>query len=202
GAGGCGSPPWRPCRRRRGGGQRALSIICASWALPTAPIWVACTWPSLNSRSIGIERTWYFIAVARLWSTLTLATFTLPAYSSASWSRAGAIIRHGPHHSAQKSTSTGSDDCRTAVSKSASPTCMTLSLTELTPAGIAASTLYARGVARRPGRRYVRLGCFATASRPPHAAVRDTTLADPGSLHSQAPPTQARLPRRCHPAYA
>src|SRR5690606_16234010 len=102
---------------------------------PTAPIWVSCTWPSLNSSSIGIERTWYFIAVARLWSTLTLAILTLPAYSSASWSSAGAIILHGPHHSAQKSTRTGSDDCSTALSKSASPTCMTLSLTRLSCVG-------------------------------------------------------------------
>src|SRR5690606_9036437 len=37
---------------------RAFSITCASWDLPTAPIWVAWTWPSLNSSSIGIERTW------------------------------------------------------------------------------------------------------------------------------------------------
>src|SRR5690606_29083595 len=85
-------------RRRRGGGpgrarrrggaappgrrpalaQSALSMTWASWALPTAPIWVACTWPSLNSSSIGIERTWYFSAVARFSSTLTLAIFTLP----------------------------------------------------------------------------------------------------------------------------
>ncbi len=57
----------------------ALSSIWLSWALPTAPIWVACTCPSLNSSSMGIERTWYFIAVVRLWSTLTLAIFTRPS---------------------------------------------------------------------------------------------------------------------------
>src|SRR5690606_41798366 len=30
------------------GAQSAFSIIWPSWALPTAPIWVAWTWPSLN----------------------------------------------------------------------------------------------------------------------------------------------------------
>src|SRR5436853_177535 len=41
---------------------------------------------------------------------LTLPTFTLPSYSLATSSRIGAIILQGPHHSAQKSTSTGVDD--------------------------------------------------------------------------------------------
>src|SRR5690606_29901315 len=110
--------------------QSALSISCASCGLPTAPIWVPWTWPSLNSSSIGIERTWYFRAVARFSSTLTLAIFTFPAYSPASSSRAGAIILHGPHQGAQKSTSTGSADCSTVALKSASVAWMTCSLTE------------------------------------------------------------------------
>src|SRR3954465_14662961 len=38
-----------------------------------------------------------------LWSTLTLPTFTLPAYSLESSSITGPIARQGPHHSAQKS---------------------------------------------------------------------------------------------------
>src|SRR5205085_402532 len=40
-------------------------------------------------------------------STSTFATFRpFASFSVASWSRTGAIIRHGPHHSAQKSTTT------------------------------------------------------------------------------------------------
>src|SRR5690606_16421984 len=72
-AGGRGRPP------RRLQAARVLSIIWVSWPLPTAPTWVAWTWPSLNSSSIGIERTWYLIAVARFWSMLTLATFMRPS---------------------------------------------------------------------------------------------------------------------------
>src|SRR5690606_32931129 len=114
------------CQRvRHDGSQRALSIIWARTGLPTAPIWVAWTWPPLNSSSIGIERTWYFRAVARFWSMSIFTTLARPAYSPASSSRAGAIILHGPHQGAQKSTSTGSSEARTVASKSVSLAWMT-----------------------------------------------------------------------------
>src|SRR5437016_14175822 len=49
---------------------------------------------------------------------------TLTLSPSSPWicSTIGAIIRHGPHHVAQKSTSTGLSAFRTAVSKSLSVT--------------------------------------------------------------------------------
>src|SRR6185369_7759349 len=53
---------------------------------------------------------------------LTLATRSLPAQLCATSSRIGAIILHGPHHSAQKSTSTGSLDFSTCSSNWSSPT--------------------------------------------------------------------------------
>jgi hypothetical protein len=50
-------------------------------------------------------------------STFTFAIRKRPSLSLAiSWSR-GAIIWHGPHHGARKSTSTGTGDCSTAFSK-------------------------------------------------------------------------------------
>src|SRR5688500_12816161 len=49
-------------------------------------------------------------AVSGLSSTFSLPTFTFPACSVAISSSTGAIILHGPHHSAQKSTMTGSDE--------------------------------------------------------------------------------------------
>src|SRR5690349_3334597 len=60
------------------------------------------------------------MAVWPLSSTFILPTFALPAYSVAITSIVGAIIRQGPHHSAQKSTSTGSGELSTSVSKAAS----------------------------------------------------------------------------------
>src|SRR3984885_5470078 len=53
---------------------------------------------------------------------LILATVTLPPNSLASSSSAGAIIRQGPHHSAQKSTTTGSLDPMTSEAQLASGT--------------------------------------------------------------------------------
>src|SRR2546426_9215530 len=50
----------------------------------------------------------------------TLPTLTFPSYSLASSSRIGAIILQGPHHSAQKSTSTGVGEFSTSCSKLAS----------------------------------------------------------------------------------
>ncbi len=48
---------------------------------------------------------------------LTLPIFTLPSYSAASSSSTGAIILQGPHHSAQKSTTTGVVDFKTSCGK-------------------------------------------------------------------------------------
>src|SRR5687767_877240 len=59
---------------------------------------------------------------------LTFATLSLPWYEAATSSRIGAIILQGPHHSAQKSTSTGSLDFSTSASKSSSLTCEISSL--------------------------------------------------------------------------
>src|SRR5512135_3612611 len=71
----------------------------------------------------------YFAAVFGFSSTLSLTILTLSPSCPAISSRAGAIWRQGPHHSAQKSTSTGSEDFRTSASKLASVTCfMRLSL--------------------------------------------------------------------------
>src|SRR5687768_18502451 len=80
-----------------------------------------------------MPRTAYWRGVIGLWSIFSFTTLTRPAYVEASSSTIGPIILHGPHHSAQKSTSTGVSDLRTWASKSASPTCSTWSLMRQTP---------------------------------------------------------------------
>src|ERR1043165_9098390 len=57
---------------------------------------------------------------------LILATVSLPLRSAAISSSGGAIILHGPHHSAQKSTSTGPLALRTSFSNEASLTWVVL----------------------------------------------------------------------------
>src|SRR5207244_3230835 len=78
----------------------------------------------LNRIIVGMPRTPYLRGVCGFSSMLTLATVTLPSMSSARSLRNGAIILQGPHHSAQKSTRTGSVAWSTTVSK-------LLSLTEV-----------------------------------------------------------------------
>src|SRR5688500_5950103 len=53
-------------------------------------------------------------------STSTFTTWMVPSYFSASFSISGATIRHGPHHAAQKSTTTGLSLPRTSSWKLAS----------------------------------------------------------------------------------
>src|SRR5262245_11578935 len=53
---------------------------------------------------------------------LSLTILTLPLSSLAISSSAGAICRQGPHHCAQKSTTTGVDDFNTSASKVSSET--------------------------------------------------------------------------------
>src|SRR5262245_37951438 len=75
---------------------------------------------------VGIEVTLYLTAVAWFSSTLSLRILTLPLSEPAISSRAGAIIRQGPHHSAQKSTTTAPWAFKTSASKVASVTLPTV----------------------------------------------------------------------------
>src|SRR5258708_20864814 len=64
----------------------------------------------------------YLAAVCGFSSTLSLTIFTLPLSVPAISSSAGAIMRQVPHHSAQKSTTTGPVAFNTSDSKVVSET--------------------------------------------------------------------------------
>src|SRR4029078_1016001 len=64
----------------------------------------------------------YFVVTFGFLQTSSFTTLNLPFISLATASSAGAMALHGPHHSAKKSTSTGSDDLSTSCSKVASET--------------------------------------------------------------------------------
>ena len=80
-----------------------------------APTFVAFNSPSLNNNIVGIPLTPYFVGVLGSLSILCFAIVTCEDISSESSSRIGPIILQGPHHSAQKSTSTGNSDAITSV---------------------------------------------------------------------------------------
>src|SRR5215510_11226817 len=88
-------------------GHTAAVIHCSSFCLGAAPICRAASCPFLKIISVGIDWIPYLVAVAGLSSTLSLTILTLSPSEPAISSSAGPIMRQGPHHSAQKSTTTG-----------------------------------------------------------------------------------------------
>src|SRR5947209_1288683 len=82
--------------------------------------------PLRNRINVGIDITLNCTAVFWLSSMLSLTTLSASARSLAISSTTGATIRHGPHHGAQKSTSTGLSDSRTSAWKLLSVTSVTV----------------------------------------------------------------------------
>ena len=116
-------PLSRPSAVRSNSSAKTAELIhFTSSPLGAAPTFWAASLPSLNSISVGIDRMPSLPATPGFSSTLTLAILTLPCISVAISSSEGPIILQGPHHSAQKSTTTGSEDLRTSASKLASVT--------------------------------------------------------------------------------
>src|SRR6185312_5503186 len=93
-------------------------------ALGCAPTNSAATRPSLNAFTAGIPWIPKAREIVGLASVSSLASATLPSRALTACSRIGPSWRHGPHHSAQKSTTTGSVAERsiTCASKSCSVT--------------------------------------------------------------------------------
>src|SRR4029077_18084503 len=109
----------------------AAVIHCSSFCFGAAPTWREASWPSLNSMSVGIDMMPYLAAVPGFSSTLSLTILTLPSSDLEISSSAGAIMRQGPHHSAQKSTTTGPLALITSLSNVASVTLSTIGIPRL-----------------------------------------------------------------------
>src|SRR4030042_6440705 len=73
--------------------------------------------PPLNTIIVGMLITPYFEAMNGASSTFNLANSIFPLSSLAHSSMTGATALHGPHQGAQKSTSTGICEFKTAFSK-------------------------------------------------------------------------------------
>ena len=134
----------------------------STWAGGTAPTNSSTTLPSLNALTAGMP--WIWKAAARLWlaSVSSLASATWPSRALVAFSSTGVSWRQGPHHAAQKSTTTGSsrERSRTSCSKVASV------VSKITPPRIVS----ARG---RPGDRG---GGGGAPGRAPARADRDAPL--------------------------
>src|SRR5947208_2082521 len=77
---------------------------------------------------VGMPRTPYLVGTWGFSSMFSLAMVTLSPSSADNSSSAGAIMRQGPHHSAQKSTRTGFLASRTSAWNEASDTLMGMRL--------------------------------------------------------------------------
>src|SRR5688572_28585033 len=82
-----------------------------------APIVRPISLPPANSDIVGIDRILKRPARSCSSSVFTLTTTSRPASLEATRAISGATARHGPHHGAQKSTSTGTGDAFTSASK-------------------------------------------------------------------------------------
>ena len=115
------SAPMPPLTYSRQSDRTALAGRAATFesrfCLLVTPTTVSFSWPSEKTRSVGTDRIPNLAESDGLSSTLTFVTRRLPAFSRAISSSNGAIILHGPHQGAQKSTSTGTGDWTTARSK-------------------------------------------------------------------------------------
>src|SRR5690606_681897 len=120
----------------------SFSKNARTWLSGSAPTNCATGRPSLNAITLGMERMLKAPAISGLSSELTLTSFTRPANSAATFSMIGPSVRHGPHHGAQKSTTTGSrlEASRTSCSNVAVVTSID-----------APSRLAARGASDEPG---------------------------------------------------
>jgi len=75
--------------------------------LGLAPVILAISFPLLNSINVGIEEIEFPSVILEFSSLFNFAVIKADSYSAEISSNIGASMRHGPHHSAQKSTSTG-----------------------------------------------------------------------------------------------
>src|SRR5262245_64184827 len=90
------------------------------WAAGIAPAVRAASLPPSKIAIVGIERMRKRSPSSGNASVLTLTTTKRPAFDAATFASSGATIRQGPHHGAQKSTTTGSPALLTRASKTAS----------------------------------------------------------------------------------
>src|SRR6516162_11575509 len=113
------------------------SMNAATWLSGNAPRKPSTGWPLTKANTAGIDWMPSCPGIVGCLSMSILTSFTLPLAARTNFSSTGPSCLHGPHHSAQKSTSTGwrLDSSITSLTK----VCVVVSLT--TPLGAAASPL-------------------------------------------------------------
>ncbi len=91
-----------------------FSINSFKWSFCVVPTWRSTTSPFFKNTTVGMFIIPKCSQQSGFSSTSHLRISTTPSYSEASSSTIGDIFRHGPHHSAQKSTTTRESDANTS----------------------------------------------------------------------------------------
>src|SRR5579863_4408406 len=112
---------------------------------------------------VGMPRTPYLVGTCGFSSMFNLAMVTLSPSSADSSSSAGAIMRQGPHHSAQKSTRTGFLASRTSAWNEASDT--------LRGMGVTLRTTAAQYLGTAPS--WVKLGSIKAGGNPRNLGIQN-----------------------------
>jgi hypothetical protein len=157
---------------------------CAMADLGCAPTMRSISCPALSTSRVGRLRTLKRAAVTGFSSTFSFATRTRPPISAASSSITGASIRHGPHHAAHMSSSTGSGERSTSAENVASVTVTGLLETS-------------RGVLHRPHTGSSPCAILARGTRlvAPQAGQRSNCVSDISFMTSHPTPMAQRTLR-------
>ena len=159
--------------------QRSImaSIDCRTWGSGSAPVNSCSGWPPTTATTIGMHCTRNACAIRGFASTSTLASTQAPLPASASRSSTGESCLHGPHHSAHRSTTTG-----TCSERSSTSAWKVSSVTSMTHCPVGAAGACARG-ARAPSRgRRASERAFTAARSTAPAMARGQSAAGLGRL--------------------
>jgi hypothetical protein len=85
----------------------SFSMKALTWLSGTAPMKPSAGLPSIKAITAGIDWIPIWPGICGWWSMFILTSLTLPLALRTAFSSTGVSWRHGPHHSAQKSISTG-----------------------------------------------------------------------------------------------
>ena len=84
-----------------------FSMKALIWLSGTAPMKPSAGWPLTKAITAGIDWMPIWPGIAGCWSMFILTSLTLPLAALTAFSSTGVSCLQGPHHSAQKSISTG-----------------------------------------------------------------------------------------------
>src|ERR1700751_217809 len=85
----------------------SFSMKALTWLSGTAPIKPSAGWPLTKAITAGIDWMPIWPGIAGCWSMFILTSLPLPLAALTAFSSTGVSCLQGPHHSAQKSISTG-----------------------------------------------------------------------------------------------